>query len=46
MSGLSAAISETTQSVDQVEMSTTDVAHQTDRLREEVDSFLRGVANL
>ena len=44
MSDLSTSIAETTQSVDEVERSSSDVARQTDQLRNEVDSFLNGVA--
>ncbi|MCT4656394.1 MAG: methyl-accepting chemotaxis protein, partial [Cohaesibacter sp.] len=45
MSGLSHAVSETTQSVEQVELNSQNVAQQTDRLRNEVDSFLKSVAS-
>ena len=44
MSQLSEAAAETTQSVGQVEQNSQDVAKQTDRLREEVDRFLKGVS--
>ena len=44
MSQLSDAAAETTQSVDQVEQNSQDVAKQTDRLRDEVDRFLKGVS--
>ncbi len=44
MSQLSEAAAETTQSVDQVEQNSQDVAMQTDRLRDEVDRFLKGVS--
>ena len=44
MADLSAAVAETSQSVDQVEQNSSDVASQTGRLREEVAAFLKGVA--
>ncbi|TLP44795.1 HAMP domain-containing protein [Cohaesibacter sp. CAU 1516] len=44
MSQLSQAAAETTQSVDQVEQNSQDVAIQTSRLRDEVDRFLKGVS--
>ena len=44
MSDLSLSISETTQSVGQVEVSAQSVADQTDQLRDEVDRFLKSVA--
>ncbi len=44
MSDLSLSISETTQSVGQVEVSAQSVADQTDQLRSEVDRFLKSVA--
>ncbi len=45
MSDLSSSVEETTQSVDQVHQNSEDVARQTDKLRQEVDTFLQGVAN-
>ncbi|WP_119308471.1 methyl-accepting chemotaxis protein [Cohaesibacter haloalkalitolerans] len=44
MSELSMSVSETTQSVGQVEVNAQSVANQTDQLRREVDRFLRSVA--
>ncbi|TLP44794.1 HAMP domain-containing protein [Cohaesibacter sp. CAU 1516] len=44
MDELSAAAAETTNAVDEVEQKSRDVAAQTERLREEVDHFLKGVA--
>ena len=45
MSDLSSSVAETSQSVDQVEQNSLDVARQTSKLREEVDHFLKGVAS-
>ncbi|SNY92833.1 Methyl-accepting chemotaxis protein [Cohaesibacter sp. ES.047] len=45
MAELSASVAETTQSVAQVDQSSQDVANQTMQLREEVDDFLKSVAN-
>ena len=45
MSDLSASVTETTQSVDQVERNSMDVSQQADRLRDEVDRFLKDVAS-
>ncbi len=45
MSELSASITQTTQSVDEVERSSSDVGQRTDQLRNEVDTFLKNVAN-
>ncbi len=44
MDELSAAAAETTNAVDEVEQKSRDVAEQTERLREEVDHFLKGVS--
>ncbi len=44
MNGLSASVSETTQSAAQVEHASTSVADQADRLRKTVDNFLEKVA--
>jgi methyl-accepting chemotaxis protein len=45
MSGLQESVTQTTQSVEQVKESSTNVAERTDRLRNEVDSFLKNVAS-
>ncbi|WP_316859821.1 methyl-accepting chemotaxis protein [uncultured Cohaesibacter sp.] len=45
MSNLSQSVAETTQSVGQVEADTRSVMDQTERLRAEVDSFLKNVAS-
>ncbi len=45
MSDLSVSITQTTQSVDEVEKSSSDVAQRTVQLRNEVDTFLRNVAS-
>ncbi|MCV6548220.1 MAG: methyl-accepting chemotaxis protein [Cohaesibacter sp.] len=45
MSGLQESVSQTTQSVEQVQQSSSNAAQQTDRLRNEVDAFLKNVAS-